>query len=209
MFRTFRYNNMSYKIDDIAWDKSPSDTFTNSRGETMSFVEYYKKQYQITIQDDKQPLLINRPKKKGTSELEADRIVCLVPELCLMTGLTDAMRADFKVMKDVAVITRVTPQARFDAIGKFIRRVKENPEAYKLLTDWGLQIADKPMTLQARVLEPEPDCSSSESADSDPVLWSLNPEKDPVVLRPQNLFIKVQMDHLNFCIPFSDFGRIC
>lgn len=146
---------MSYKIDDIAWDKSPSDTFTNSRGENMSFVEYYKKQYQITIQDDKQPLLINRPKKKGTSELEADRIICLVPELCLMTGLTDAMRADFKVMKDVATITRVTPQARFDALGKFIRRVKDNPEAYKLLTDWGLQIADKPMTLQARVLEPE------------------------------------------------------
>ena len=105
--------------------------------------------------DEKQPLLINRPKKRGTSELETDRIICLVPELCLMTGLTDAMRADFKVMKDVAAITRVTPQARFDAIGKFIRRVKENPEAYKLLTDWGLQIADKPMTLQARILEPE------------------------------------------------------
>lgn len=150
-----RYNNMSYKIDDIAWDKSPKDTFVNARGERMSFAEYYKKQYQITIQDEQQPLLINRPRKKGMSEIEADRIICLVPELCLMTGLTDAMRADFKVMKDVAAITRVTPQARFEAIGKFIKRVKENPEAYKLLTDWGLQIADKPMSLQGRVLEPE------------------------------------------------------
>ena len=146
---------MSYKIDDIAWDKSPKDTFVNSRGESMSFAEYYKKQYQITIQDEQQPLLINRPKKKGMNEMESDRIICLVPELCLMTGLTDVMRADFRVMKDVATITRVTPQARFDAIAKFIRRVKENPEAYKLLTDWGLQIADKPMSLQGRVLEPE------------------------------------------------------
>ena len=72
-----------------------------------------------------------------------------------MTGLTDAMRADFKVMKDVATITRVTPQARFNAIATFIKRVKENPEAYKLLTDWGMNIADKPMPLQGRVLEPE------------------------------------------------------
>ena len=29
-----------------------------------------------------------------------------------MTGLTDAMRADFKIMKEVANITRVTPAAR-------------------------------------------------------------------------------------------------
>ena len=151
----FRYNNMSYKIDDIAFDKSPRDTFTNANGEKISFAEYYKRQYQITIQDEQQPLLINRPRKRGTNELETDRIICLVPELCLMTGLTDAMRADFKVMKDVATITRVTPQARFNAIATFIKRVKENPEAYKLLTDWGLNIADKPMPLQGRVLEPE------------------------------------------------------
>ena len=26
-------------------------------------------------------------------------MVCLVPELCAMTGLTDAARSDFKVMK--------------------------------------------------------------------------------------------------------------
>ena len=45
-----------------------------------------------------------------------------------MTGLTDAMRADFRVMKDVAVITRITPQARAESIRKFIQRVKTNEE---------------------------------------------------------------------------------
>ena len=36
----------------------------------------------------------------------------LIPELCNMTGLTDQMKADFRVMKDVAQFTRVTPNQR-------------------------------------------------------------------------------------------------
>ena len=46
----------------------------------------------------------------------------------MMTGLTDAMRSDFRVMQDVAKITRITPQARRDTIDKFIKRIKGNPE---------------------------------------------------------------------------------
>lgn len=76
-----RYNNASYKIDDIDWTMNPESTFTNSKGETMSFIDYYKRQYQIDIQDRKQPLLVNRPtlKKRGVAEAEADRVVCLIP----------------------------------------------------------------------------------------------------------------------------------
>ena len=76
---TIRYNNLSYKIDDINWDMNPESTFTNSKGETMSFIDYYKKQYGLDIADRKQPLLINRPTKKGLTEAEADRTICLIP----------------------------------------------------------------------------------------------------------------------------------
>lgn len=134
---------------------NPESTFSTAKGETITFIEYYKRQYQIEIQDAKQPLLIHRPKKKGLAEGEADRIICLIPELCLMTGLTDSMRADFRVMKDVATITRISPQARAEAVDKFIKRIKADPEAYKLLTNWGLKIADTTLPLQARVLSPE------------------------------------------------------
>ena len=40
------------------------------------------------------------------------KTIALVPELCNLTGLTDQMKADFKVMKDVAQFTRVTPTQR-------------------------------------------------------------------------------------------------
>ena len=55
----FRYNNMSYKVDEIAWDKTPQDTFTNAKGENVSFVDYYKNQYGLEVLDPKQPLLVS------------------------------------------------------------------------------------------------------------------------------------------------------
>ena len=38
-----RYNNKTYRIDDIIWDKTPSHTFPcKNTGESMTFIEYYK-----------------------------------------------------------------------------------------------------------------------------------------------------------------------
>ena len=59
-----RYNNKTYKIDDMLFDSSPKSTFTNSRGETMTYIEYYKKQYNLDIKDHNQPLLLHKLKKK-------------------------------------------------------------------------------------------------------------------------------------------------
>ena len=50
---------MSYKVDEIAWDKTPQDTFTNAKGENVSFVDYYKNQYGLEVLDPKQPLLVS------------------------------------------------------------------------------------------------------------------------------------------------------
>jgi len=38
-----RYNNKTYRIDDIIWDKTPMHTFPcKNSGESMTFVEYYQ-----------------------------------------------------------------------------------------------------------------------------------------------------------------------
>ena len=50
---------MSYRIDEIYWDKTPKDTFTNSKGEDISFMDYYKNQYGLEVLDPKQPLLVS------------------------------------------------------------------------------------------------------------------------------------------------------
>ena len=107
-----RYNNKCYKVDDIDWEMSPSSKFVDHNGEEKSFMDYYKKHYGITIKDAKQPMLINRAKKKTTEEADVAKLIALVPELCNLTGLTDQMKNDFRVMKDVALFTRVTPNQR-------------------------------------------------------------------------------------------------
>lgn len=42
-----RYNNRTYRIDDIDWDNNPKGTFRKSDGSEMSFVEYYKKVWKL------------------------------------------------------------------------------------------------------------------------------------------------------------------
>lgn len=37
-----RYNNRTYRVDDIEWDKSPNDTFSLMDGTKTTFVDYYR-----------------------------------------------------------------------------------------------------------------------------------------------------------------------
>lgn len=51
------------------------------------------------------------------------QLVYLVPELCRLTGLTDDMRADFSMMRDLAEHTRVGPESRIERLNDFNRRL--------------------------------------------------------------------------------------
>nr|CAH7766461.1 unnamed protein product [Callosobruchus chinensis] len=151
-----KYNNKTYTVHDIAWDMNPRDTFPTRDGDSISFVEYYKKQYEINIKDTDQPLLINMSNvsQPGSKE-KVEKFICLIPELSCLTGLTDQMRSDFKVMKDVAQYTRVTPNQRINALRTYLENIRKSQEAQKVLSDWGLVIADKPIHLHARQLDNE------------------------------------------------------
>ena len=56
-------------------------------------------------------------------------------------------------MKEVGNFTRSTPQARVDGMRSFMDRIEENVEAKKILSDWGLSLAPRAITLQGRMLE--------------------------------------------------------
>ena len=58
----YRYNNKTYKIDEIAWDKKPTDEFEGKNEEKLSYMKYYETRYNRKISDLKQPLLISMPK---------------------------------------------------------------------------------------------------------------------------------------------------
>ena len=75
-------------------------------------------------------------------EEESGKLIALVPELCNMTGLTESMKSDFKVMKDVAMFTRITPSQRQVAMQKFLDNVADSAEASAHLLNWGLRFVE-------------------------------------------------------------------
>lgn len=79
----------------------------------------------------------NRPKVSAHEQRGAREII-LIPEICNMTGMTDEMRSNYRIMLDVGNITRLTPKQRQQSLMKFIDRVEKTPEAKKILSDWGL-----------------------------------------------------------------------
>ncbi|KAK8743630.1 hypothetical protein OTU49_001174, partial [Cherax quadricarinatus] len=150
-----RYNNKSYRIDDIIFNQNPRSTFTNYKGEEISYVDYYFNTYGIKIKDLHQPLLLHRRKKKDVEKKGSKGFICLIPELSYMTGLTDDMRSDFRVMKDIAQHTRLTPTVRQASLRAFVKNVNSNREACQVLADWGLRLEDNAVALDGRVLPPE------------------------------------------------------
>ncbi|XP_035915342.1 protein argonaute-3-like [Anopheles stephensi] len=150
-----RYNKKTYRIDDVLFDLNPMSTFRYGERD-ITYVEYYKQQYSIDIHDHQQPLLLNRQERKvANKETPQELSICLVPELCYLTGLTDDMRKDYKVMRDIATYTRITPNQRLMAMQKFCENVNQNEAARNLLASWGLELKTTPKVMSGRQLQIE------------------------------------------------------
>ncbi|XP_069136145.1 piwi-like protein 1 [Argopecten irradians] len=148
-----RYNNKTYRVDDIDWDKNPNSTFSGRGGE-ISFKEYFKKSYDRTIIDDTQPMLVSRTKPKEVRMGRPEKIL-LVPELCILTGLSDDVRSDFSVMRDVASHTRIAPEGRCNTLSGFMNQINKTPEVKQELQGWRLRFSQNLLQLQGRVLPME------------------------------------------------------
>ncbi|KDR24113.1 Protein piwi, partial [Zootermopsis nevadensis] len=148
------YNNRTYRVDDVDFDVTPSSTFELRRGEQVSYIDYYLRKYQRKIYSVDQPLLVTRTKARE-QRAGQDEFVYLVPELCRMTGLTDEMRGNFNVMRDLAEHTRVGPQGRMDRLNAFNRRLLKEQNVRTDLLEWNMRLADKLIEFQGRVLPQE------------------------------------------------------
>merc|ERR1719365_15018 len=149
-----RYNNKTYRVDDIAWDKNPSHEFEGRNGEKISYMMYYANKYGRTIKDPRQPLLINTPTAR---EMRAGQTgpIYLVPELCNMTGLSEEQRSNFQLMKALGTYTRQEPKRRTESLMKFSDRINTHPDIKKELASWNLEFSKDLETFKARTLQPE------------------------------------------------------
>lgn len=88
-----------------------------------------------------QPLLINKDRRTGNE-------VALIPELCQLTGLTDAMRADFRLMKDLAQIVHTNADAKIREIKNLMNHFKTNAKCQEKQQLWHLKFNENPQQLQ-------------------------------------------------------------
>ncbi|XP_062399032.1 piwi-like protein 2 [Sardina pilchardus] len=154
-----RYNNRTYRIDDIEWSKSPRDTFTLEDGTQTTFVDYYSKNYGITIKEQDQPLLMHRPKERANPRGKViTGEILLLPELAFMTGIPDKMRKDFHVMKDLTQHINVGGEQHTQSLKQLLIKMNTIPEAQTELGRWGLQITTDILMTQARTLPQETIC---------------------------------------------------
>ncbi|XP_050295935.1 piwi-like protein Siwi [Anthonomus grandis grandis] len=149
------YNNKTYRVDDVDFTQNPNSKFTKRDGSQISYVDYFQDRYHVRINHMDQPLLISRSKPR---EIRAGmpELVVLVPELCVMTGLTDKQRENFQLMKAMGEHTRVSAGDRMRKLLKFAKRLQACPEAVEEVRRWDLRLADNLVEIQARVMPQEP-----------------------------------------------------
>jgi aubergine-like protein len=114
-----KYNDKTYKVNDINWDVSPRDSFLGSNNEEITFMDYYKKQYQINIRDNQQPMLSILPSAKDKRRGQTKPML-LVPELCIVTGVNEQMRTDFRFKKAVEARSKSGPADRCGRLSNFV-----------------------------------------------------------------------------------------
>ncbi|XP_007557107.1 piwi-like protein 2 [Poecilia formosa] len=176
-----RYNNRTYRIDSIEWNKSPNDTFTLMDGTKTTFLEYYSKNYGITIKEMNQPLLLHRPKersKPGGKQIITGEIL-LVPELSFLTGIPEKMRKDMRAMKELTNHINVSSEQHTNSIKQLLKNISSNPESVKELSRWGLEIGSDILIIQGRTLPLETIClQTSCFATGADVSWSREVVRD-------------------------------
>ncbi|XP_069825741.1 piwi-like protein 4 isoform X2 [Dendropsophus ebraccatus] len=152
-----RYNNKTYRVDDIDWSTKPTDKFPKKDGTQISYVEYYKQQYNLEVTDPFQPMLVSSLKARKNEACDAPRVVHLLPELSYLTGLSSRALTDFRLMKDLSLETQLNPERRQKRLQSLAENIQESREASAELAKWGLRLEDQ-LTITGRVIPPERIC---------------------------------------------------
>lgn len=197
-------NNRVYRVDDVDFDSSVSDPFPNKT--YNNYEDYFVKRYKTrNFQYKNQFLLVNKYKKRelGPDGEEVVNIetIKLVPELMLPTGLTDDMRKDFRVMKDIGQHTILRPDKRFPLIEKFTQKTNKEVSANK---DFNFVIDTKSNKVTGYMIKPptirtgmKSSVARSDRINVDKAIRAKNMENWIIIHDPKNeRDVKVIVQHL-------------
>lgn len=133
-------NRNLHKVKSVLFDESPQSTFEKGT-KIMTYSDYFKERYQITIANKRQPLLeVSRSSKES---------IRLIPELCRMTGLSDSMTANRELMAGLGALTKKAPEERY----REILHLAQQLNALQTNEKWKIAINPNPMNIQGVQLQ--------------------------------------------------------
>lgn len=116
------YTKKTYTIEDVSFDKTPTNTTFNREGKSMTLVNYYKVAHNITLKDVRQPLFIIKKEDKQTGQQIA---LYFIPELCKLAGIDDSVAKDGKFMQSLAAYTKLRPEERIEKTNEIFNLMNE------------------------------------------------------------------------------------
>ncbi|OQV13039.1 Piwi-like protein 1 [Hypsibius exemplaris] len=144
----------TYRVMGLDFTKNVEYKFLKGTQET-TLRAYFQTKYGITIKDASQPLILAEETGQARFKVPGqDRKLYLVPELCHPTGLTDEMRANFRLMKTMAEHTLQPPENRRVKTEDFMAKLLSHPDVEKFTDSWQLGFANDLMTVNARQMQP-------------------------------------------------------
>ncbi|KAL7712523.1 PIWI [Entamoeba marina] len=133
---------------------NPASTFDRKGKGQISFAEYYKERYNREVRDMDQPLLVQKKIEKDSEGKEVEKPPAYyIPELMLPTGMTDNMRADRRLMTDLAGMFHADARTKMNELQKTVTDHISNLEDLK---EWNIKVDSNPAEFDAnRVKNPE------------------------------------------------------
>lgn len=103
---------------------TPKDTFYYAKeGREISYIEYFKTKYGYVVKNEKQPLVrvvSKKPKHLQPKSPPIPEFIYLLPEMLTLTGLSDAQRSNFRIMKSLDPFTKLSPHQRMGETYSFL-----------------------------------------------------------------------------------------
>jgi aubergine-like protein len=159
-------NFRAYRIGEINFDRDVNNTRFDIEKEgkktQISIKEYYKQQYNITIKNDNQPMLIEEiPRNKRDDEKKVLRY--LVPELCYLSGIDELSERD---RSEIIMKSKFQPSQKVQKIEKGFsylkktekKKIKKKDKNVELKSpndirlEWGINIGDNFVEVEAQCI---------------------------------------------------------
>ena len=114
--RWFYFGKKKYKINEILFDRNPTNHSIYVDGKSMTIKDFYFQKFKIKINDNSQPLILNNKKGPQNKILKS----YYLPELCTFSGLDEDQQKNNFFMKELSSITKITPETRINQTNKFL-----------------------------------------------------------------------------------------